>query len=341
MIKNIKLNDFRLFSDYNISFKEGLNILVGENGVGKTSIIEAVYLASTTKSFRTSYFNSLVKNDENKMNVTIETTEKMYYLYFDGGKKLFKINNTPYKRLKDYVGDFKTVVFSSYDLNLIDGTKSDRRHFLDIEISMLNKNYLSSISKYKKLIDEKNEVLKSAKIDEIYMKLLNENLANLIKVIYEERISFLELLNKKDITKKINFNSVKLEYQKTYDALDIYKSLYDKLESDIKTKSSQIGTHRDDFVIKIAGYDAKEYASLGQKRLIVVLIKVALKKIIEEKEEVVLLLDDVFAALDKNRIKDIVNYIKDSKQVLITTTSVDEIPKELLLDSNIIEIGEK
>ncbi len=143
-----------------------------------------------------------------------------------------------------------------------------------------------------------------------------------------------------DITKEINFRPLKLIYEASYDSDNIKKSFSEKLNYDLKTRSTNIGAHRDDFKILINNNDAKIYASFGQKRMIAVIIKLALKKLIEDKnqKDVILLLDDVFAALDKNNVSSLINYIKDSKQIFITTTSVFEIPEELLKNANVIRI---
>lgn len=340
MITQVDLKNYRLFSKFNIKLKKGLNILVGPNGVGKTSIIEAIYLASTTKSFRTNYSESLIKKNESQMIVEVKTDVNTYSLYFENNKKFYKINNSMYTKAKDYIGGFKTVIFSLDDLKLIDGAKGERRRFLDIEISLQDKKYLVDLTKYKKIIEERNEVLKSPKIDEIYLGVLNSAMVDLTKNIYKARVEFIDDLNfkLKKLCDEIGFKEIKLEYHSTYDPNDILKALNEKKESDIKARSTQIGPHRDDFKIKMADLEAFEYASVGQKRLIVILIKLALKEILEEKNELILLLDDVFATLDKDRIRDVTQYIIGAKQTIITTTSVNEIPNELLVDSNIIDV---
>jgi DNA replication and repair protein RecF len=231
-------------------------------------------------------------------------------------------------------------MFSPYDLELINGSKGFRRRFLDLEISLSDKVYLSSITAYKKLLKERNELLKSNNIDLIVLDIITKQLIEEIKIILDKRQKFIHKLNEEleKVSKELNVEKIKLEYIKTYSD-DIYSSFKNKEKYDIVSKTTNIGSHRDDFVIKINDKNAYEYASEGQIRTITIAIKLALKNILEnDGYNPVLLLDDVFAALDQTRILSLIKYLKNSKQTFITTTSILDIPDELLSNALVIRM---
>ena len=340
MIKRIELNNFRLFDSKLIETNNSLVILSGKNATGKTSLLESIYLASTTKSHRTTEIDSLIKEGKEYASCTITTDKKYKITITNKGKTLF-VNNKQYIKSSDFIGNLKAVMFSPYDLELVNGSKGYRRRFLDLEISLSDKVYLSSITAYKKLLKERNELLKSSnKLDMIMLDILTKQLIEEIKIILTKRLEFISKINEEleIITKEINVEKIKLEYIKTYSD-DIYASFKNKEKYDIVSKTTNIGSHRDDFVIKINDKDAYEYASEGQIRTITIAIKLAIKKIVEKNgENPILLLDDVFAALDQTRILSLVKYLKNSKQTFITTTSILDIPDELLSNALVIRM---
>ena len=218
----------------------------------------------------------------------------------------------------------------------------DKRRFLDIEISTLNKDYLKLISEYKKILEERNEALKASNIDKTYIGILTDELIKKIEKIHEIRTNFIEMLNYEliNISKNLEFCKINLKYIPTYDIKNLTKSYKDKLDLDIKTRSTNIGIHRDEFKIFIDDNDAEVFASLGQKRMIAIEIKLALKEVIKKLigVEAILLLDDIFATLDNKKVNKLIEYIKDAKQAFITTTSVFEIPEELLKNASVIRV---
>ncbi len=342
MISSIHLENFRLFSNLDISCNHKLVIFSGKNAVGKTSILEAIYLASTSKSHRTNDLSSLIKNDSLEAKIEIIANKK-YKIILNKDKKLFFINKVQIKKISDFVGNLDVVLFSPSDLSLINGSPGDRRKFIDLEISLLNKEYLHALSNYKKVLQARNELLKSKKIDEILLNIYTDDLIKYLKIIYEYRISFIDNINEifTDITKKINIENIKLKYLPTVNIKNADECFKGRLKQDSILKTTTIGTHRDDFQILINDRLAKEYASEGQKRTICIALMLALKEYIYKttNREAILLLDDVFMALDKSRIESITKYVMDSKQCFITTTSILEIPDELLHDALVIRIS--
>ncbi len=258
----------------------------------------------------------------------------------ENGKSLF-INDKEIKKSGEYLGNFNVCMIAPADISIVSGSKQDKRRFLDLSISILDKKYINELSKYKKYLNERNSILKSSSLDKVILDITTDNLINSLKYIYESRIRLIDDINTylDEICKNMKIEHIELKYEPTYNPENIKKSFDFKLESDLLYKTTQIGSHRDSFKILINNLDAKDFASEGQSRIIYIAIKLALKKIITIKNsEPVLLLDDIFQALDKERIKALTEYVKESKQVFITTTSVLEIPDEILKNAVVIRI---
>ena len=339
MIKNIKLKNFRLFNDIEFDTNNSFIIFSGKNAHGKTSIIESIYIASTTKSHRDNDLKNVIKFNEQFSVIEINNEKKYKVVISKEGKKLF-INNTE-KKASDYLGGFNSIMISPIDIELIRGSKGDKRRFLDLNISMLNKKYLKESSKYKKALNERNLLLKEKNIDEKLLNILTDELCDSIKYIYDSRIYLIDKLNYYliDICKNMKIENIKLVYEASFNPNDIKKSFEDKKSSDIRYQITQIGTHRDSFKILINDLEASTFASEGQSRIIYITIKLALSKLMTElKEEPILLLDDIYQALDKERIEALTGYLKNMKQVFITTTSILEISDELLKNALVLRI---
>ena len=344
MIKNIHLKNFRIFDELNLDTNNSLVILSGKNATGKTSILEAIYLCSTSKSHRTNDIESIISHNKDFSLCEIESFDKYKLVISKKGKSSF-INKKEIKKISDFIGNLQVVMFSPSDLALIQGSKAVKRHFLDMEISLLDKSYLKASIAYKKLLKERNELLKANNVDLVYLDVLTKSLINELEIIYNKRLDFIKHLNifLESISSNMNIEKIKLVYNPTYDPIDIYKSFKSKEKLDIYNKVTNIGAHRDDVTILINELDASIYASEGQARTICIVIKLALKEYIEKylNKEPILLLDDVFAALDKRRIESLTKYVLKNKQTFITTTSILEIPDELLKNASVLRIESK
>ena len=339
MIKNIKLKNFRLFDEIEFNTNNSFIIFSGKNAHGKTSIIESIYIASTTKSHRDNDLKNVIKFNEQFSVIEINNEKKYKVVISKDGKKLF-VNNIE-KKASDYLGEFNSIMISPIDIELIRGSKSDKRRFLDLNISMLNKKYLNELSKYKKALNERNLLLKEKNIDEKLLNILTDQLCDSIKYIYDSRIYLIDKLNYYliDICKDMKIENIKIVYDASYNPNDIKKSFDDKKSSDIRYQSTQIGTHRDSFKILINDLEASTFASEGQSRIIYITIKLALCKLMTElNDEPILLLDDIYQALDKERIEALTGYLKNMKQVFITTTSILEISDEFLKNALVLRI---
>lgn len=357
IIKDISLKNFRNYKECKISFDPFMNIFIGKNAQGKTNILEAIYLLSLSKSFKTHILEEMILFDSDfaKLITHVQTNRKnidLEIVLSKLGKKAM-INSTEITKSSDYVGYLNVVLFVPEDLMLIKGSPKLRRKFVDIELSKISPIYLFNLSKYKKLLKERNQYLKllhdSHKKEDLYLEVLSEQLAKLQVDLIKKRIEFIELLN--DITKKmysyisLNKEELNIKYKSSYKEityefiLDKYKKNYSR---DIHYSNTVDGIHKDDIEIYLDEQDASTYASQGQQRSIVLAIKIALLELVKKEigEYPVLLLDDVLSELDDVRKTKLLNLIQDKVQTFVTTTSIDGIHHDVINKSKKIYIVE-
>lgn len=341
MIKNIELENFRKFKSLNINTESKIVILTGPNAIGKTSVLESIYLTSTSKSHRTTELKDVIEENSEYSIIKINSNKRFKLVLSKDGRKSF-INEKEYSKLSDFIGNLNVMMFSPLDIELITGQKGTRRRFLDIEISLLDKLYLKEITAYRKLLKERNELLKLYKEEnKLMLDVITNQLIEILNVVANKRIRFINLINDylKVISNKLECESIELNYLPTYDLKNINKSFENKLAYDLISKTTNIGLHRDDFEIKINDKDISSFGSEGQMRNTILAIKLAIMEIYKkENKDIILLLDDVFASIDQKRINKIMEYIKTEKQTFITTTSLFNIPDELLKEAKIIKL---
>ncbi len=338
-IKNIYVENFRNLENQSLKFTDGVNVLYGLNGQGKTNIIEAVYYFCNGKSFRALKDKEVVKFGEEKSRIKIEfdafgRENKGEIYIFD--KKNIKLNDIPIKKLSEILGFLNIVIFTPEHLNLIKSGPNERRKFLDTFISQLKPVYFKTLVDYYKVIKQKNIILKSN--DKLMIETLDiwdEKLSEYGTQIYKYRKYFLEKLSdylsviQADITEKkedikINFvTSVKGDY---LDKENFLNQLIKNRQRELEYKMALIGPHRDDFEFLINEKNLKLYGSQGQQRTAVLAVKMAECEIIKEikNEYPVLLLDDIMSELDINRRKYLLEKIKNF-QVIITCTNSDSV----------------
>ncbi len=349
-LKDVKLSNFRCYESYYQEFSPNINIIIGDNAVGKTSLIESVYVLAVTKSHKSTSDMELIKYnadfcfvkgtfiDDKKTEVVFSLSSK--------GKQIVK-NAKKVKHLSEYVGFFYVVMFCPEDLELIKGAPSSRRKFLDINISQLNNNYLESLIKYKKILKDRNLLLKdlaeNKRFDSELLPILTEQLVNEGKKIVSFRKEFIARINKffMERVKSISNNKeiVRIEYCPSCDEENMSKAFKEKEKLDLLTKTTNCGPHRDDFVIY---FNDKEtcYASQGQQRTFALALELALIDLIKEKsDKIIVVLDDVFGELDIQRQKELIKLLEIEYQIFITTTSIDHLDDEILKNSKVIKIN--
>jgi DNA replication and repair protein RecF len=351
-IKKIKINNFRCFLSKKINLIPGTNVLIGENGCGKTSIAEAIGYVCLGKSFKGAKDKDVLLHNSAYFNIISEvdsgiSTENVI-ISFDGKNKKVKIDENVCQTLSEYVGKYKLISFTPDDLDIIKGSPSERRRFIDMFISQCNNKYLKVVVEYKKYLKMRNEFLKTIEneeYDEIMYSVLTDKLIENAKKIVVFRKKYIEILNNA-INKVSNalFNKgevVLLEYKPDIDEEDVEKSIKNNKKLDILTKQTNRGPQKDDIKVLINQKEASLYASQGQIRLVVLCMKIGMYNIFKEiNDNIIVILDDVFSELDQNKQTMLFEYIKNVGQVVITTTDIDKLPVNIVENSNIIEIKE-
>ena len=341
-IKTLILENFRNYKKEQIVLSPETNVFYGANAQGKTNILEACYLFSHGRSHRAKYDTELIKFGEKlfNLNAVFEDSLREYNAFMrinKEGKKLIKINNVPITKLSMLMSYLNVVMFSPEDLELIKGSPSVRRRFIDEAISQLYPNYLVNLIDYNKALVQKNALLKNLKFsgakNDTMLSVWNEQLANTGGVIQRYRNDFLK--NLAEFSRNIHKEITKEEFELLYvpniaceDMEKITEEFFKKLESaqerEIEAGLSQYGIQRDDFKITLNAKEARVYGSQGQQRTCVLTLKLAETEYIKsvKGEYPVLLLDDIMSELDIKRRRYLLEKIT-GKQVLITCTDID------------------
>ena len=346
-IKKLKVENFRNLENLDIEFSEGVNIIYGNNAQGKTNIIESIYIFSFGKSFRANKDIELLKFDKEYFLSNIEIMKKDRELEMDFGfdkisnKKMIKVNGVIQKKISDIIGKLNVVVFKPEDIKIVTDAPSVRRKYIDYLISSISKGYVENITKYKKVLEERNNLLKEIKVklkgnrvleknDEDFLDVYDKLLSKLNYEIYNERKRVIEKLNNyiygihlKLTENYINNEKLHIKYVSNVEE-DIQKMYNDLIKSrlnDINKGYSSFGIHRDDYIISINSLDVSIYGSQGQKKSSIISLKLSELKVIEEVigEKPVLLLDDYMSELDERRRLKFLDIIEDI-QIIITTT---------------------
>ena len=357
IIRNIKLKNFRNYENLDFVLNNRLNIIIGNNAQGKTNILESIYFLSLTKSFFA--VNDKVVIKKNCLYARIDGIitsnngcNNLSILVNSCGKYL-KIGNKEIKKSSDYLGYLKVILFSPDNIRLLKEGPSIRRRFLNIEISQLSKRYILILNQFNDLLKQRNEYLKNIRnslVDKDYMLILNQKFAELAYQIYNFRNDFIVEINKriKDIYKSIiNIDNIEIKYItdiKLNDKETMINEIIDRLDKnydkEILYGSTLIGPQRDDFCILLNGNDISSYGSQGQMRIAILSVKLSEIDIIFNKfgEYPVILLDDIFSELDVDKRNKLIKYLNCDKQVIITTTDIENINEELVNNAKLFKI---
>lgn len=330
-IKSITLKNFRNHIDKKIIFEDSVNLLVGPNGVGKTNILEAINLISTTKSTRTRYDRDLINHscdfctinlEEENNNLELQVLKKDYG--DNASTKKARVNKTP-KSLHYFVGMFNSVLFLPEDIEIVTGSPSIRRRYLDTILIQTSEGYKKTLSLYIKAVKQRNKILE--KINEGgygfgQIEYWNEQILKLGTSIQKKRLDFFEGIREVIQTYNNKLNSDTSDLKIYYKINKIDKERLEKYkDTEIHAKSTLIGPHRDDFEILFNGKDIAYFGSRGQQRTALLALKLSEIQFIENKigEKPVLLLDDIFSELDKNHRNTVIEVI-NNRQTIITAT---------------------
>lgn len=333
-IKTIKLENFRNYEKQEIKFDKKINIIYGDNAQGKTNILEAIFICSLGKSFKTNKERELINLNKNFANIEIgiqkkDRKNKITLELRENENKIFKINDIKINKISDILGNMYTVLFTPEDIGILKNEPMKRRRFLNIMISQIKPIYVHYLNQYSKIIEQRNSYLKQIKFEkkqEENLEIWDEQLLKYGEKIYGYRKEFIEKINEK--IKKIHLKTTKNEEEieiKYITNIKDEKKYLEKLKItrkiDIEKGFTEIGIHRDDFEIYINKKPVSTYGSQGQKRTTIISLKLAEAEVIydETGDFPIILLDDFMSELDKNRIQGFLENIENN-QVLITCT---------------------
>lgn len=340
IIKSLELADFRNYDHLKIEFSEGTNIIYGKNAQGKTNILEAIFLSSTTKSHKGSNDKDIINFEKDETHIRTCLEKKGIDTKIDihlrkGKSKGIAVDGQKLKKAVDLLGLLNVVFFSPEDLNIIKNGPSERRRFADIELCQLDKFYLYNLNNYNKTVNQRNKLLR-----EIYdnpslkdtLHIWDMQLVSYGSKIIERRIKFAEEMNDiiYDKHKMISggLEEIKIGYQPDTTIEDFEKNLTANQAKDIAMKQTTVGPHRDDFSFSVNDIDVRRFGSQGQQRTAALSLKLSeidlVKKVTDDSP--VLLLDDVLSELDSSRQNDLLDSIGDI-QTIITCTGLDEFIK--------------
>lgn len=343
--KKISVRNFRNISEAEVSFSEGVNILLGENAQGKTNLLEAIFYPSVGRSFRGAHTPEMIRFGESFAEIDLNfrdarRDQEIKVKIFKDKQRQIEKNGLKMEKLSDIVGSFRAVLFCPEHLSMIKDGPSQRRSYMDMAISRMAPMYIHSLQKYNYLLHQRNALIKSAYSDratfDATIELWSEQLANEAAVISEMRLKFirrvsgyvaecfLEMTGEREKPTVVfdgSSGQAEEEYldrQKTKEKY--YSLLTSSYDREISAGATLWGVHKDDLDIRLNGKSARIYGSQGQQRSLALALKLAEGEICREEfgDYPVFLFDDVLSELDGTRREYLLHKIKD-KQVILTS----------------------
>lgn len=347
-LEKIEINQFRNYESLFLELSKGLNIIYGDNAQGKTNLLESIYVLGLTKSHRSFIDNNLIKNSASFARIrgvlNVNDYKSTLELIIQKTGKKMKIDHDEIKKISDYITNMNIIIFYPEDLKIVKDSPGERRKFLNTELSQLYSNYYNVLNEYNKLLKMRNDYLKNLDhFDSSYFEIITSYLIDKAVLIYRMREQFVTELNKtcgkifKDITGLDDFHIVyktNIDLGSTIEMKERLKEKFDKLlPVEKKLGSTMIGPQKDDLEFYLGELNIKNYGSQGQQRISVLALKLSEIEIFKQYKGYypILLLDDVFSELDEHKKNNLLFYIKDEIQTIITTTDLN------LIESSIIE----
>jgi len=336
-LKSLQLNQFKNHSESRFNFSNQVNCFVGDNGVGKTNILDAIFYLSYSKS----YFNHLdsqniqFKKDFFVIKGCFEKAQSIDEIQCSlkvGENKVLKCNQKKYKRFSEHIGKFPVIIISPTDTDLIIEGSEVRRKYIDSTIAQYNKDYIKTLINYNRALKQRNSLLKKFSekgyFDDLSLEIYTDQLITLGKIIFEERIKFLDTLipvfNKYYNEISGARENVDLDYKSQLNEGDYKILIQNSLSKDRLSCYTQVGVHKDDIIFKMNDYPIKKMGSQGQQKSFLIALKLAQFEFIRERIgfKPILLLDDIFDKLDDNRVFKLINFVNIGLfgQVFITDT---------------------
>lgn len=353
-LEKVQVKNIRNLKDVFLQLDKRTNIFVGDNGQGKTNLLEALYYLGTLSSPRTNISREIVHWGKESAYIQVklikEDRDLKLSLKLEGSAKMARINDTPLEKITELVGKLNVVLFSPEDLQLVKGSPAGRRKFLDTEVSQVSSLYRHLLHKYKRIVKQRNNLLKELKreqadVDENMLTVWNEQLVKTGSEIIRKR---LEVIDKLKILARLaqrritgGNENLSLTYKQSFspefsseEEIEVIfeENLANNRDKEIKRGYTLCGPHRDDLIFKINDINIRKYGSQGQQRTVALALKLAELEFMKSEvgEYPVLLLDDVFSELDFSRRSALMEVIVDNIQTFITTTG--EVIDDLIED---------
>ena len=336
-IKSVQLEGYRNYKNSTVYFDKGTNVLFGDNAQGKTNVLEAIFICATTKSHRMCRDKEIINFDENEAHIVLYLDKggieyKIDIVLRKDKSKFVAINGSKIKKAAELLGILNVVLFSPEDLSIIKNGPAERRNFIDTELCQLDSIYLYNLSKYNKIVEQRNKVIKDSYVNPKILDTLDiwdQQLITYGTTIIEKRTEFVKELCKiiKEVHSKLTDGkeNIELIYEPNVTVEDFEKELKRNRNKDIKAKITSVGPHRDDLSFIINDIDIRKYGSQGQQRTTALSLKLSEIEIVKKitGHVPVLLLDDVLSELDSNRQNYLLKTIGDI-QTIITCTGLDD-----------------
>lgn len=346
--KRIRYKNFRNIDDEAIEPASGVTMLNGNNGEGKTNALEAVYLFAQGRSFRTAHDKDLIRFGCDSAELELEFSDKdrdykMYIKYLQNGRRICKRNDIDIKRMSEFIGYFRAVLFCPQHLSIVKDGPAIRRNFIDIAISQIKPFYMASLQRYNSILNQRNSLIKNYYNEpqnfHRTVDIWSEQLSREAAVISEERAIYVEKLTGytsaflSDMTNGREISE--LTYIKPRKENEYMAMLTENIEREIRAGATLYGIHKDDIDIKLNNKDARSFASQGQQRSIALAMKLSEGEISKKEsgEYPVFLLDDILSELDNNRRAYLTNGLGE-RQIIMTSCELNFEAEKVIIVNN-------
>ncbi|MDC6389842.1 DNA replication/repair protein RecF [Maribacter sp. PR1] len=339
-LKNLSLLNYKNFESKNLEFDSKINCFVGDNGVGKTNILDSIYHLSFGKSYFNPVSSQNIKHGTEFFVIEgifqkADKEEKIVCSLKKGSKKIIKRNGKPYERFADHIGVLPLVIISPADRDLILEGSDVRRKFMDGVISQSDKEYLQSLINYNKVLSQRNALLKyfaaNHTFDKTTLNVYNEQLERYGTDIFTKRLKFLDefipIFKEQYIAITNNTEEVNLTYDSKLIDEELKTLLENNIDKDKALQYTSVGIHKDDLNFTIRDYPIKKFGSQGQQKSFLIALKFAQFHFMQEisKTKPILILDDIFDKLDEHRVSHIISLVNQENfgQIFVSDTHAE------------------
>lgn len=342
-INNLSIFQFKNHKDYKINLNSDITCITGNNGKGKTNLLDAVFMLSACKSYFNAIDYQLILHGETTAALNAEFYNGLQLdiqlIIEQGKKKKLKLNGKQYDKLIHHIGLINVVIITPDDIDLIKGNSDERRRFIDLMISQTDRVYLNYLSEYNKLLDQRNKQLKlfseHQHFDSIILESFNERMIAPCQYIHQKRQSVLKEIqtsfNQFYSTFQSGNEKVVLTYESALNTQPFETLLSASIDKDLALQRTSVGIHKDDILFEINDFPLKKFGSQGQNKSFIIALKLAQYQFLSEtvKQAPILLLDDIFEKIDEERAEKLIHLISQESfgQIIITDTHAERMRK--------------